>query len=307
MMLLPDTKSVNNAVGPMQSVLHVELAGPTNADSSSVPLRLWINGLNSSQRVTIHNATVSFTLASGRTIDVARLDIPLSQGDSVPMSTQLKWLGSRTATTQDNKLLVPLHLEPEERALVAGGIRKVSVSGFLTVMEPRVVDTLTLRKGTQRRTHDQRILVSEASFSGDDVRLVIHVSGPTPGSGQEALPFDPYMVNAPHFALVNEKRGEAVPISGSNMMSRNSWLVMPGVTISDQTFNLSLRNPPVTATVLAVTNNQPFASVAMQAAQSVPLSVDGPWLRDATLLLLEWRMKARYPITGSVQCFSANC
>jgi hypothetical protein len=215
------------------------------------------------------------------------------------MSLQMMWLGSRAATTAENKFLVPIHLQPDERALVAGGIRKVSVSGFLTVMEPRVVGNIALRKGAQLRTHDQRILVGEASFSGDDVRLVIHVSGPTPGSGQEALPFDPYMVNAPHFALVNEKRGEAVPISGSNMMSRNSWLVMPGVTISDQAFNLSLRNPPVTATVLASTNNQPFASVAMQAAQPVPLSVDGPWLRDASLLLLEWRMKARYPISGS--------
>jgi hypothetical protein len=293
---LPYKTPTNDAIGESR-VLHVELAEPVSGETSDIKLRLWVNGLNASQRAVIHDATVTITLKSGKMIYINRYDIPLSEGDSVPMKALVKWLGTRAVSPF---ALVPVHLRPDEQALVTGGIRKINVAGLMTVMQPRVLDTLALRRGAQRREHDQHVLLDQVSMENNDLRLVIHVSGPTPTDNTSA-PFDPYMANAPHFALINDRRGEATPINGISAMTRNAWLVMPGVYVSDRDFTLSLRNPPVVATMMASTNGQAQAAIQPPTPLPVPLSVDSAWLSDAKLLMLEWKMMARYPVTGTTE------
>lgn len=159
------------------------------------------------------------------------------------------------------------------RALV-GGIDSMQVTGRLTQLRPRVFATLPLRKGAAVLQQGQRVSIDELELDGPDA--ILSLGTKAVGSASSAQDWTADEVGAKVY-LVNEQRHEAVALQRKNSSYNPGLLVLPGAGVRQGTVNFQLPSDPDPA---------------------MP-SLDGAWIRDARLVLIDWQDGPSVPVRAA--------
>ncbi len=169
---------------------------------------------------------------------------------------------------------VHFNLDFTQRQAVQQGIVKVSMSGTLIASVPRIAGNLKLVSGASSVSRGERLRV-ESWQSGAGVGSLtlrtwsIRLFDAPP----EVFGFP----SAVRYALVNETRQDAVPLTNSGSAGSSSWLVLPGVDV--EAWSRTLETRPT------------FPRSASDGL------LPDDWFRGAHLVVFDWVPVARYAVT----------
>ena len=186
-----------------------------------------------------------------------------------PIRRPARWLSERTSFQTATKLVVPI-AESEARA-IDSDVSAVELIGTMLLVQPRFAGELPLRAGASMTHEGARARITRVDYASDDSTIDLE----TTSAARQRLPFVPAgreLLDTPRFALVNTARGEALPLYHGNSSAGSDWLVLPGAPVQEGTLRLGTKTG---------------------STSSVP---DQSWLRDATLLIIDWVPVASYPI-----------
>ncbi len=184
--------------------------------------------------------------------------------------TDVTWLNERPSV---KSIGLALKETDSVRSMIGnGGIADVQVDGRMLVRVPGPSDTLELREGSSIARNGSIVSISRWHFLNGEAELVLT---------QSSVPanYDPFESNGgqAEFALVNDRRHEAVVLNHRSGGNAGGWLVLPGVQTSsgEQTYQ----------------NDTPFSRTGIQGE-----SISDDWFREAHLVISHWVSVGSYPI-----------
>ena len=232
-------------------------------------LKVGVDGPRPSSRlVMLDSGTVTLRLRDGTVTRVlfrgTRFRV---MSPRLPVAAGVRWLGSVPNDGRGGRTGLPL--TRDQRAALRAGIASASIEGSVLVAEPRVAFTLPLQPGASAR-HDgltARVLTVNAA---DDDSLAMVAQGTITRSGafdNRVLMLAPW--DTPRYALVNERRGEAV-LAESGYGSSSEALILPGAWRNSSTTQLRLEGP-----------------------RNREADVSADWLGAAKLVVFDWVVTGR--------------
>jgi hypothetical protein len=137
---------------------------------------------------------------------------------------------------------------------------------------PHVRASLPLAPGASIARDGLRMeIVSWSSSAGD---ATIELRTKTVAQNEEA-PAIPGWTSAPTYALVNDARHEALPLSEGGEQSNQGWFVLPGTSTWSSTYSLRSVSPAPPRTAR-----------------------DESWFHNARLVVIEWVPLGSYPVSA---------
>jgi len=218
-------------------------------------------------------ATIRF--ADGSTTKVllgyGYLDLSDTPFSPMPVIPGIRWRAP--ARDHVRRIQVAGELTPTQRAAIDAGGATVTVAAHVDVDTLRAEESTTLATGAEmtrdgRRTRIERwdrgsgvpdLVVHSANVAGDEAR------GPSFGTG---------FLTGIEYALINRRRGEAIPLGHTEMGSGLDGLVLPGSTLSSATIRYSGR-------------------IGLDMRRDLP---DDDWYRGAELLAITREPLGSYPV-----------
>jgi hypothetical protein len=222
----PVERVVGDPVGP--SLLALERTPSTLVSPrSDLHLSLRITAPHPGRRYAIAQAATELTLLDGSTMHV-----PLQGNVTVrdvlpPVVSRARWIGQQDRPQSRVQFQVPL--DRHQRVAVARGLRRVVLTGRLTIIDEVVAATVpistiphTVRPGWRLRLSDYDVELGTASLTARSFVVAI-------GRNQES-PTNRYGFDVP-FALLNPQRNEVMSLRNQGGRGGGAWIVLPGVPI----------------------------------------------------------------------------
>ncbi len=278
--------------------LRASFEDSVNFDSREIRIHVAVDGVSNAQHATLSETSVAFTLTNGEVVYIAQqFYVPITLGDSIVTPQPLRWFSHGA---QPFVGILALHPTDVERSQLARGVRHVSINGTVVVHDQQYVATMPLREQEQLRVANRRVLVDSVIHGGNDITARLFISVPERSEEQQQDAYDPYMNNTPRFALVNDVRHEAITANSTSTSISNFWLVMPGMMLTEQSVSLTLRKAQQQATVMTASPRRSMSYTAAFEAVEISPAIDDAWLRDAKLLMFDWKFRAKYRVRAEV-------
>jgi hypothetical protein len=176
------------------------------------------------------------------------------------------WLGSPSPRTIRRALSADL--TAEQMAAVAQGVDSVRLNGMIYVDTPSLLGTMPLTPGATLSRDAMRARIRAWAHGRGQANLSLDLRW-IPLEERTARPRATFVEEGQQFALWNPARREAVDLNGANR-GGTGWLVLPGVSVSDQSHDLQLW-PDSTR-------------------------LDDSWFDGARLVIIGWTSRGGYPI-----------
>jgi hypothetical protein len=236
-------------------------------------LLLTPDSVPSLQRLTLVRGTAVLSSRSGGSADEA-LDQPRAEMPfSVHSLSGVTWLHEQGK--QPRSLAVGLIETDRLRSIVDSGIAKVALDGRILIRVPGPADTVELRVGTAVSRRGTMMVMSKWYYGGGEATVGFKVSS-VPANFDLGRPVASTDEES-EFALVNEKRGEAIVLTSIGGSGSGGYLVVPGTQVSTGEQSFSVRAPPAGSYV-----------------EGEPISDE--WFRDARLVISHWVPVGSYAI-----------
>jgi hypothetical protein len=199
---------------------------------------------------------------------------------TVPASTPdnpVGWLSGKFSASADTRLTFVLNRTAANA--LQRGVRSIDVFGRVVESQPHVDGSLPLHAGAQLTRDGARIRIVRIVHTPDSLNVTIrmhslaHAAQPMAWLGTMTMaPLEP------RFALVNARRGAAMPLFSGRGSGGASWLVLPGAPLSEWESDLV-----------------PGGGFGRQ-----EWTPDDAWYRGAQLVAIRWDSRASYQVHGSI-------
>ncbi len=244
--------------------------GRSQSGKPVYPLELTADSVPQLQRLTLVSGSAIVRGRSGSTAHqiLDRSRFGLSLWSTAHALTDVTWLRERAIRV--GSIAFGLDETDSLRSIVNDGVADVQIDGRILVRIPGPADTLELRPGSSVARNGSTVTISKWSFADGGATLLL---------AESSLPanFDPFWSRGDQteFALVNERRHEAVVLNNQGGGSTGGWLVLPGVQVStgELTYKTPLSRPEEDSTMIT-----------------------DDWFRDAHLVISHWVSLGSYPI-----------
>lgn len=174
---------------------------------------------------------------------------------------------------------VAYQLDDAERSALTRGIASIEIAGRINEYSPTLSASLPLRAGATVTETGTRFGIAGVGYA-DSLTIELLLSSVLPQesffvAGNAGGGFFGGGLEGPNFVLVNTGRLEIIPLQNHSTSSSSSWVVLPGAPLQQSSLQL-----------IPVTNPRNHAMV----------KPDSNWVRNARLVLIDWRSVASYRI-----------
>jgi len=251
----------------------------------SVPIRVELarsDRLGTEERMSFRVAVDTDTVSRRLILAVPRVIVHLKDGTDVtvwgnglssalvaagnPLAANIRWLRSE----RDRFATFALPVSFEQRSAISKGVIGLELVGTVFALEPRTIRTLPLEPNRSFKRDGIRLRIVSVTPAPDGGTVVVHAT-----SVLQPEPF-PLLdrfgtLGGRQYALVNEARREAVVPFKTGGGGVLNLLVLPSMSLGDETITLQLR-----------TNS------------TVPR--DSAWFMGARLALVQWTLSGQYSV-----------
>jgi hypothetical protein len=255
----------------------IEISIPKNAPINLNDIRLEVRATSSLEghRLTLSEPYAELLLGDGQTLRLA-VNPPIAELRSTrPAIGDNAWL----IPNRDSAYIQAIFLRPDitQQPLLAKGIKRITIFARISASTPHIVGSLPLSANGRLASPGRRLSVeSWRKASGQaEVRLNA-IEIPVPGV--ELLPPLGAGSRVLSYALVNDARHEAVPLTVRASSNGSTHLVLPGEGVFATSFTLDTRDA--------------FPG------QTTP--VDDSWYVGARLWLIDWLPAGSYPVRAEL-------
>jgi len=255
------------------------------ATTASSPIRLELqrsDRLGKEEEMILRVAVDTDTVSRRLILAVPRVIVHLKDGTDVtvwgnglssalvaagnPLAANIRWLRSE----RDRFATFALPVSFEQRSAISKGVIGLELVGTVFALEPRTIRTLPLEPNRSFKRDGIRLRIVSVTPAPDGGTVVVHAT-----SVLQPEPF-PLLdrfgtLGGRQYALVNEARREAVVPFKTGGGGVLNLLVLPSMSLGDETITLQLR-----------TNS------------TVPR--DSAWFMGARLALVQWTLSGQYSV-----------
>jgi len=226
------------------------------------------------QRLTFRLDGAEIDLADGTKMQMHPLVSVLELGSTRPPSlANSVWL--MPARDSAFSQIVVLRPDFQQQALLAKGIKKITISGRISAATPRVPGSLRLAAGARLAVPGRRVSIRQWVTSGAQEITINSIELPQSADVSRQVESGSRVVT---YALVNDARHEAIPLTIRGTSGGSSWLVLPGDEVITRELTLDTRE----------------AFVGQSAG------VDQRWYDGARLWLVDWVPAESYPVRAEL-------
>jgi hypothetical protein len=272
--------------GPAPLTVALEPADPrAPSQHGQLPIVIHVSGLGEGRSARLDVPLIELRLHDGSVLHAPVENSIIDAGGVWPSRfvppriAGIRWLV--TSPSEEVRNTVVPRLTGAQRRAVAEGIAGVAVEGRVSIWESLPSGTLPIVVGAETTANGRRTRI--AAWTPDDELSVVVVDessiDPSPAS---AWPFTS-MFGREGFALVNESRGEAVPLGRTQSSGGLDGLVLPGAPLRSEQVHFGLRAGPTADTMLP----------------------DADWLRGARLMPVRSHLLGVYRIRTEVKDWPA--
>jgi hypothetical protein len=226
------------------------------------------------QRLTFHLDGAELDLADGTKMQIHPGFSDLVLGSIRPPSlANSVWL----TPDRDSAFVQSIVLRPvlQQQPLLAKGIRKITIYGRVSAADPRTVGSMPLAPGARLSVPGRRVSIREWVQSGQTEITINSIELPPSPDASRLMESGSQVVT---YALVNDARHEAVPLTVRGTSGGSSWLVLPGDEVLTREMTLDTR----------------------EAFVGRSTGVDGRWLDGARVWLVDWVPAGSYPVRAEL-------
>ena len=226
------------------------------------------------QRLTFRLDGAELELADGTKMPmhpgVSVLELGLTRPPSLANSA---WLTPDRDSAFSQVVIVRALLQ--QQPLLAKGIKKISIFGWISAATPRVMGSLGLAPGARLAVPGRRVSIRQWVTSGAQEITINSIELPQSADVSRHVESGSRVVT---YALVNDARHEAIPLTIRGTSGGSSWLVLPGDDVLTGELTLDTRDA--------------FAGPSA--------GVDSRWFEGARLWLIEWAPAGSYPVRAEL-------
>lgn len=194
------------------------------------------------------------------------------------LGQDVTWIVPPGAPTQRFQYY-PVPLDDAQRAAIAAGIASAELRGQMWVTTSQVKGTFPLVTGARVAHNATRIAIEQWSHSGGDVALQLRMASIPRDQPPVNVVMSIGAMSGQEFALLNERRHEAIALAQRGSSGGGAPMVLPGANVEDRELSLALATPYPTATRPAL---------------------DDDWFRSARLVQIDWVPRGSYRFSTSV-------
>lgn len=248
--------------------------GQQATNPNEIQLQVRATSVPAGQRLTFRLDRAELDLADGTKIPVHPVISTLELGWTRPPSLASSvWLTpDRDSAFAQSVILRPLL---QQESLLAKGIRKITVYGRISAANPRTVGSLRLAPGARLGVPGRRVSIRQWVQSGQTEITINSIELPGSANVSRQLESGSRVVT---YALVNDARHEAVPLTLRGTSGGSSSLVLPGDEVLTRELTLDTR----------------------EAFVGRNTGLDGRWLDGARVWLVDWVPAASYPVRAEL-------
>jgi hypothetical protein len=269
---LPSTRPEDRTV--RGDAIAISLSPEQAINPNEIRLQIRATSASAGQRLTFNPDGAELYLADGTKMQISAGFQALELGSIRPLSlANSVWL----TPDRDSAFAQTIILRPvlQQQSLVAKGIKKITLYGRISATAPQAVGSLRLAPGARLAVPGRRVSIREWAQSGQTEVTINSIELPLSADASHQLESGSRVVD---YALVNDARHEAIPLTVRGSSGGSSWLVLPGDEVLTREFTLDTREAFVGQTA----------------------GVDARWFDGARLWLVDWVPAGRYPVSAQV-------
>jgi hypothetical protein len=248
--------------------------GQQAINPNEIRLQVHATSASASQRLTFRPDRAEVDLADGTKMQVNPAFSTLELGAIRPPSlANSVWL----TPDRDSAFAQSIILRPvlQQQASLAKGIKKIVIYGLISATAPRAVGSLRLAPGARLAVPGRRVSIRQWIQSGQTEITVNSIELPGSADAPRQIESGSRVVT---YALVNDARHEAIPLTVRGTSGGSSWLVLPGDEVLTRELTLDTRD----------------AFVGQSAG------VDARWYDGARVWLVDWVRSGSYPVKAEL-------
>jgi hypothetical protein len=194
------------------------------------------------------------------------------------LGQDVTWIVPPGAPTQRFQYY-PVPLDDAQRAAIAVGIASAELRGQMWVTTSRVKGMFPLEVGARVAHNATRIAIEHWSHSDGDVALQLRIASIPREQPPVSVVMSIGAMSGQEFALLNERRHEAIALAQRGSSGGGTPMVLPGANVEDRELLLALATPYPAGTRAAL---------------------GGDWFRGARLVQVDWVPRGSYPFRTNV-------
>ncbi|HSQ29203.1 MAG TPA: hypothetical protein VLN49_05095 [Gemmatimonadaceae bacterium] len=233
-----------------------------------------------STRFSVVSAELLVHLRDGREIHIPALPAGASSigvhWSRPALGQGVTWIARTGAPTQRSEYAVPV--DDAQRAAIGAGIASAELRGQMWVATSQVKGTFPLEIGARVAHNATRIDIEHWSHSGGDVALQLRMASIPRDQPPANVAVLIGAMSSQEFALLNERRHEAIALDQRGTSGGGTPMVLPGTNVEDRELSLGLATYP--------TETRP--------------ALDDDWFRSARLVQIDWVPRGSYRFRTNV-------
>ncbi|HEY2164053.1 MAG TPA: hypothetical protein VGH04_08690 [Gemmatimonadaceae bacterium] len=266
----PEDRSVRG------DAIAISLSPGQSINPNGIQLQVRATSAPAGQRLTFNPDRAELDLADGTKMQINTGFSSIELGSIRPPSlANSVWLtpDRDSAFASLKSIIVRPDFQQQQR--LAKGIKKITIYGRISASAPQAVGNLRLAPGARLAVPGRRVSIRQWVQSGQTEITVNSIELPLSADASRQFESGSRVVS---YALVNDARHEAIPLTVRGTSGGSSWLVLPGDEVLTREFTLDTRD----------------AYVGQSAG------VDARWYDGARLWLVDWVPVGRYPVSAEL-------
>ncbi len=246
---------------------------PQTINAYDIRLEVRTTSATAGQRLTLRLDSAELDLADATKMQIRPAFSTIELGSVRPASiANSVWL----TPDRDSALVQSVVLRPvlAQQSRLAKGIKKITIYGLISATTPRTAGSLPLAPGARLAVPGRRVSIRQWVQSGQTEITINSIEFPRSadahqfGSGSRVVTY----------ALVNDARHEAIPLTVRGTSGGSSWLVLPGDEVLTRELTLDTR----------------------EAFVGRSTGVDARWFEGARVWLVDWLPAGSYPVRAEL-------
>jgi hypothetical protein len=247
---------------------------PQAINPNEIRLQVRATSAPAGRRLTFRLEGAELDLADGTKMGINPGFSTLELGSIRPASlANSVWL----TPDRDSAFVQSVILRPalQQQPLPTNGIKRITIYGRISASIPQTVGSLRLAPGARLEVPGRRVSIREWVQSGQTEITINSIELPRSADAARQIESGSRVVT---YALVNDARHEAIPLTVRGTSGGSSWLVLPGDEVLTRQLTLDTR----------------------EAFRGQSSGVDGRWLEGARVWLVDWLPAGSYRVRAEL-------